>query len=112
VIAMSRRLVLALAVGSLLLGAAGCGSESETDDAAAPPAASATSTTSGTANTPPPIVDDENEGVRGSGGATPSGPPAVGEVVPDLAGSTLAGDSFSLSELRGKKVIVHLWSSW
>jgi hypothetical protein len=112
VIAMSRRLVLALALASLLVAAAGCGSEPETDDAAAPPAATPPSATSGTANTPPPIVDDENEGVRGSGGATASGPPAVGEVVPDLAGSTLAGDSFSLSELRGKKVIVHLWSSW
>jgi hypothetical protein len=111
VIAMSRRLVLALALASLLVAAAGCGSEPETDDAAAPPAATPPSATSGTANTPPPIVD-ENEGVRGSGGATASGPPAVGEVVPDLAGSTLAGDSFSLSELRGKKVIVHLWSSW
>ena len=109
---MSRLLVLALALASLLLGAAGCGSDPETDDAAAPPAASTSSTTSGTANTPPPIVDDENEGVRGSGGATASGPPAVGDVVPNLAGSTLAGDSFSLADLRGKKVIVHLWSSW
>lgn len=108
---MSRLLVLALALASLLV-AAGCGSEPGSDGAAAPPAASTPVTTSDTANTPPPIVDDENEGVRGSGGATASGPPAVGEVVPDLAGSTLAGDSFSLSDLRGKKVIVHLWSSW
>ena len=103
---MPRLLVLALALASLVPAAAGCGSEPETDGAAAPPAATTTPPT------PPPAVDGEDEAIRGSGGATASGPPAVGEAVPDLAGTTLAGDPFSLSELRGKQLIVHLWSSW
>ena len=45
-----------------------------------------------------------------TGGLTPS--PRVGFVAPDFTLELLGGGQVSLSELRGKAVIVNLWASW
>jgi hypothetical protein len=89
----------------MLLALAGCGSDDET--AAAP-----TTTQSPPVATTPPASGGEEDGVRGAGGGTAGGPPAVGDAVPDLVGTSLEGEPISLSDFRGKKVIVNLWSSW
>jgi hypothetical protein len=47
--------------------------------------------------------------------AAPTTAPATaprGKAAPDIAGRTLDGDTISLADYRGKKVIVHAWSSW
>jgi AhpC/TSA family len=100
---MYRLLAQGVLVVVFALVAGGCGGEAET---AAPPAA----TTPG----PPPAAGGagEEEGVRGAGGSSPAGPSSAGEPVPDIVGTTLDGESISLSDYRGQKVIVHLWSSW
>ena len=103
--AVSRLLAL-LVLAGLVLSAAACGGEEET--ATAPPPAPAATTT-----VQPPAADGgEDEGIRGSGGSSAGAPQSEGEVVPDITGMTLDGTSVSLSDYRGKKVIVHLWSSW
>jgi thiol-disulfide isomerase/thioredoxin len=44
---------------------------------------------------------------------TPSaGPPAVGQVAPDFTLSDLNGNTYTLSALRGKVVIVNFWATW
>ena len=43
-------------------------------------------------------------------GAIPS--PREGFAAPDFTLETLDGDSFTLSDLRGKAVVVNLWASW
>ncbi len=35
-----------------------------------------------------------------------------GEIAPDFSGTTLAGESFQLSKLRGQYVLVDFWGSW
>ncbi len=45
-----------------------------------------------------------------TGGLTPS--PRVGFAAPDFTLELLGGGQVSLSELRGKAVIVNLWASW
>ena len=45
-----------------------------------------------------------------TGGLTPS--PRVGFAAPDFTLELLGGGQVSLSELRGKPVIVNLWASW
>ena len=44
--------------------------------------------------------------------APPSGPPAMGQVAPDFTLTDLAGRSYTLSQLRGKVVIVNFWATW
>jgi AhpC/TSA family len=99
---VSRPLALGLTLAVLVFVATACGSEAE-PETAAPPAATTTA---------PPAAGGEEEGVRGAGGSAPAGPSSAGERVPDIVGTTLDGKSISLSDYRGKKVIVHLWSSW
>jgi hypothetical protein len=103
---MSRPLGLAVTLSFVLLAVAACGSDGEPETASPP---------STTAMSPPPVTgggDGDEEAIRGSGGAAPAGPVAEGETVPDIVGPTLGGESISLSDFRGKRVIVHLWSSW
>jgi cytochrome c biogenesis protein CcmG/thiol:disulfide interchange protein DsbE len=38
--------------------------------------------------------------------------PLIGQVAPDWHLETLEGDSLSLSELRGKVVLLNFWASW
>ncbi len=38
--------------------------------------------------------------------------PRKGEVAPDFKLTTLTGDTLSLSDLRGKKVILNMWATW
>ncbi len=92
-------LVLALAAA---LALAACGS-SGSDDASAPPPLDTT-------KSPPAQGGGEDEGVRGGGGGIAGA--KVGEPVPDIVGTTLDGKELAFSDLRGKKVIVNLWSSW
>ncbi len=45
-----------------------------------------------------------------TGGAIPS--PREGFLAPDFTLETLQGDTVTLSDLRGKAVVVNLWASW
>lgn len=40
------------------------------------------------------------------------GPVTVGELLPDYAAVTLAGDSVALRELRGEVLLLNIWASW
>ena len=44
--------------------------------------------------------------------APDSGPVAVGQPAPDFTLTDLQGRSYTLSQLRGKVVIVNFWASW
>ncbi len=46
-----------------------------------------------------------------AGASTPPNP-QVGFTAPDFSLATLAGEPFSLSQLRGKAVVLNLWASW
>jgi hypothetical protein len=48
----------------------------------------------------------------GGGGETASPPTTPARVAPVVAGRTLDGSSLSLATLRGKPVVVNVWSSW
>jgi len=94
---MRRLAVLLLTLAALLL--AGCGSGGDT--ASAPPPVDTTQS---------PPAQEHDEGVRGGSGDIAGA--KVGQPVPDIVGTTLDGKELALSDLRGKKVIVNLWSSW
>jgi cytochrome oxidase Cu insertion factor (SCO1/SenC/PrrC family) len=47
-------------------------------------------------------------GCQGGGG----GKPAVGKSAPEIAGRDADGQSFKLSDYRGKVVVVTFWASW
>jgi hypothetical protein len=100
---MSRPLGLGVIVALVVLVLAGCGGDAEPETAA--PTATTTAA-------PPPAGGGDEEAIRGSGGAAPGQTATAGEPVPDVVGATLEGGSISLSDYRGQKVIVHLWSSW
>jgi peroxiredoxin len=38
--------------------------------------------------------------------------PAVGHPAPDITATTLDGETFTLSELRGKPVVLNFWATW
>jgi cytochrome c biogenesis protein CcmG, thiol:disulfide interchange protein DsbE len=48
----------------------------------------------------------------GGGGETAAPPTTAARVAPAVAGRTLDGASLSLASLRGKPVVVNVWSSW
>jgi thiol-disulfide isomerase/thioredoxin len=48
----------------------------------------------------------------GPAGAERTGPPRAGNPVPEVAGTTLAGDSLRLSDFAGGPVLVNLWATW
>jgi hypothetical protein len=99
---MLRPAALALALlAALALSACGSGG-GDTGATAAPPL--------DTTQSPPAQGGDDDEGVRGGGGGIAGA--KVGQPVPDIVGTTLDGKELALSDLRGKKVIVNLWSSW
>jgi cytochrome c-type biogenesis protein len=41
-----------------------------------------------------------------------AGPPQIGAVARDYTATTLAGESVSLSSMRGKVVLLNLWATW
>lgn len=47
-----------------------------------------------------------------NGGSTSVDVPAVGNVAPDFTLTTFSGEEITLSEQRGKVVIVNFWGSW
>jgi hypothetical protein len=105
---MSRLLPAGLTLAAAALFAAGCGG---TDEDAVP--ATTTQPPAATTTAAPPVAGGgEEEGVRGSGGAPAGRVPAIGDPVPDIVGPSLDGKTISLADFRGKKVIVHVWSSW
>ena len=58
-----------------------------------------------------PLVHDEAHGVWALGPAT-GGRALATAVAPDPVLTTRAGDSFQLSSLRGRRVIMVAWASW
>lgn len=47
-----------------------------------------------------------------TGGCGAEAPAAVGSPAPSYEATTLAGDSVSLAELRGKVVLLNIWATW
>jgi hypothetical protein len=106
---IARLAVIGALIAVLALAVSACGSS---DDESAQAAPTTTAQSPPVTTAPPASGGGEEDGVRGSGGATAAGPPAVGDPVPDLVGTSLDGEQIALSDFRGKKVIVNLWSSW
>jgi hypothetical protein len=50
----------------------------------------------------------------GDSAAAPAPPPptTAARAAPDVSGKTLDGRTLSLASLRGKPVVVNVWSSW
>lgn len=42
----------------------------------------------------------------------PAGPPKVGQVAPDFTLKDVNGKTYTLSQLRGKVVLVNFWATW
>jgi cytochrome oxidase Cu insertion factor (SCO1/SenC/PrrC family) len=82
-VALVRALVVVFAL--LAVVASGCGSE--TADEAAPPTTTTTTTTETT-------------------------PADGGRVAPAIEGTTLDGERLSLSDFRGRPVLVNVWAAW
>jgi hypothetical protein len=59
-----------------------------------------------------PVLHDEAHGVYALGPATVSGRALDTAEVPDITLPDLEGRPFSLSSLRGKRVVVFAWASW
>ncbi len=55
---------------------------------------------------------DEDAPDNGTGGSTSVDVPAVGNPAPDFTLTTFSGEEITLSEQRGKVVIVNFWGSW
>lgn len=45
-------------------------------------------------------------------GAKPPAVAKIGQIAPDFTVETLHGDQFTLSEQKGKTVVLNLWASW
>lgn len=50
--------------------------------------------------------------LAGCGAEGPPRPPAVGDQVPAYGALTLASDSATLEDLRGKVVLLNVWATW
>lgn len=59
-----------------------------------------------------PVVHDEKHGVWAVGPASVTGRALDTAEAPELTLPDLDGNLFSLSSLRGKKVVVTSWASW
>ena len=59
-----------------------------------------------------PVVHDEAHGVWALGPATVSGRALDAAEVPELTLPDVDGQPFTLSSLRGKRVVVFAWASW
>ena len=59
-----------------------------------------------------PVLHDEAHGVWALGPATVSGRALDTAEVPELTLPDLEGRPFSLSSLRGKRMVVFAWASW
>lgn len=59
-----------------------------------------------------PVVHDEEHGVWAVGPASVGGRALDTAEAPELTLPDLDGNPFSLSSLRGKKVVVTSWASW
>ncbi len=59
-----------------------------------------------------PVLRDDAHGVWSLGPATVSGRALDSAEVPDIALPDVDGRSFSLSSLRGKRMVVFAWASW
>ena len=56
---------------------------------------------------------ETDEAVAPSATLTESTPPATTrETAPPLSGVTLDGDTVTLGDLRGRPVLINVWSSW
>jgi len=59
--------------------------------------------------------DDSSSGTKGyitGEGSVTTVQPADREDVPELAGETLAGESFDVADHRGQVVVLNVWGSW
>jgi hypothetical protein len=59
-----------------------------------------------------PVVHDETYGLHALGPATVGGRALESADAPDLTLPDLDGNPFTLSSLRGKKVVAVAWASW
>ena len=59
-----------------------------------------------------PVVHDEIHGLHALGPATVGGRALESADAPDLTLPDVDGNPFSLSSLRGKKVVAFAWASW
>ena len=59
-----------------------------------------------------PVVHDETHGLHALGPATIGGRALESAEAPDLTLPDLDGNPFSLSSLRGNKVVAFAWASW
>jgi thiol-disulfide isomerase/thioredoxin len=60
----------------------------------------------------PPVATTPPEAAPAATAAAASGRGRVGELAPDAAVLTLAGESTTLAALRGRPVLLNLWATW
>ena len=51
-------------------------------------------------------------GISGCGGDSSGGTPVPGKPAPDFRLDTLSGQSVTLSELKGRPVLLNFWATW
>lgn len=59
-----------------------------------------------------PTVGANGSAATGVGGGTPAPAPIVGSPAPDFSLANLKGQSITLSELKGKPVLINFWATW
>ncbi len=91
---MSKRIALSLLMVLLVLTVVGCGSTSTPEPTPVPPTAT-------------PVVTEEVAPSTPEQATNPNAVPA-----PDFTLQTLDGESVSLSDYRGKLVMINFWASW
>ncbi len=91
---MSKRIALSLLMALLVLTVVGCGSTSTPEPTPVPPTAT-------------PVVTEEVAPSTPEQATNPNAVPA-----PDFTLQTLDGESVSLSDYRGKLVMINFWASW
>ncbi len=95
---MSKRIALSLLMILLVLTVVGCGSTSTPEPTPLPPTAT-------------PVVTVETATPASNASAASSGN-ANAIPAPDFTLQTLDGESVSLSDYRGKLVMINFWASW